>query len=462
MFAPDPSDKASDRASSGKKTSAGGKKTAAGAASSAQSSGPAWLSRLESPLAAYYLILGATVALAVLGLVMVLSSSSVYSLTQTRTSTSLGNPYGVFTKQAMFAAIGLPLAWVAAVLPVRAWKVLAWPAMVATAALLALVAVKGSAVNGNQNWIALGPFTIQPSEGAKLALVIWAATVLSSKAALLGRLPHVIVPVVPGAVLLMALVMLGNDLGTTLVLLALTAAVLWVAGASIKVFLLGLAVGVPAVVGLVRISPNRLSRLGAWSGQTKCEYLDSCWQSTHGLWGLATGGWWGVGLGASREKWSWLPEAHNDFIFAIIGEELGLAGTLVVLALFALLGIGLFRLVLASDELFVKIATGGVLAWVVGQALVNIGAVLGLFPIIGVPLPLVSTGGSALITTLAALGMVLGFARRVPGAPEALVAREGLVRRSFAVLPRRTERSRASRRPGQSRTPVRRGAAVRR
>jgi cell division protein FtsW len=286
--------------------------------------------------------------------------------------------------------------------------------------------------------------------------------VLSSKAALLGRIMHVVVPVVPGALLLMGLVMWGNDLGTTLVLLALTAAVLWVAGASIRVFLLGLLVGVPAVAGLVYASPNRRGRLGAWSGRATCDYLDSCWQSTHGLWGLATGGWWGVGLGASREKWSWLPEAHNDFIFAIIGEELGLAGTLVVLALFGILGIGLFRLVLASDDLFVKIATGGVLAWVLGQAIVNIGAVLGLFPIIGVPLPLVSTGGSALITTLMALGMVLGFARRVPGAPEALVAHEGLVRRSFAVLPRRSERTRTSHRPGSGRTPVRRGAAVRR
>ena len=133
-----------------------------------------------------------------------------------------------------------------------------------------------------------------------------------------------------------------------------------------------------------------------------------------------------------------------------------------VLALFGILGIGLFRLVLASDDLFVKIATGGVLAWVLGQAMVNIGAVLGLFPIIGVPLPLVSTGGSALITTLVALGMVLGFARRVPGAPEALLAREGLVRRSFAVLPRRAERARAPRRQGSGRTPVRRGVAVRR
>ncbi len=149
---------------------------------------------------------------------------------------------------------------------------------------------------------------------------------------------------------------------------------------------------------------------------------------------MAGGGWASARAG---EKWGWLPEAHNDFIFAIIGEELGLVGTLAVLALFALLAIGLFRLVLAADDVFVQIATGGVLAWILGQALINIGAVVGLLPVIGVPLPLVSSGGSALVTTLIALGMVLSFARRVPGAAQALASRPSVVRRSLAVLPGR-------------------------
>jgi len=180
--------------------------------------------------------------------------------------------------------------------------------------------------------------------------------------------------------------------------------------------------------------------------KTNADYVSSCWQSVHGRWALASGGWWGVGLGGSREKWSWLPEAHNDFIFAIIGEELGLAGSLVVLGLFALLGIGLFLVVLRTEDPFVKIATGGVIAWVLGQVLINIGAVLGMVPVIGVPLPLLSSGGSALVTTLVALGMVIGFARGVPGAPEALSARAGVVRRSLAVVP--GVRSRRAGRPG--------------
>jgi len=245
---------------------------------------------------------------------------------------------------------------------------------------------------------------------------------------------------VPVAVAMLALVMLGRDLGTALILLGLVAALLFTAGAPLRVFAIsGIATGA-AVAVLVGTSQNRMDRVQSWlAGGSPKDYQGAAWQTTHGLWALASGGWWGVGLGASREKWSWLPEAHNDFIFAVIGEELGLAGTLVVLALFAALGIGLFRLVLASDDMFVKIATGGVLAWVLGQAVINIGAVLGMLPVIGVPLPLVSSGGSALVTTMVGLGMALGFARRVPGAPEALAARAGVVRRSFAVLPHRGE-----------------------
>jgi cell division protein FtsW len=189
-----------------------------------------------------------------------------------------------------------------------------------------------------------------------------------------------------------------------------------------------------------------MNRIDAWIGGN-CDYKGACWQATHGLRALGQGGWWGVGLGASREKWSWLPEAHNDYIFAIIGEELGLAGSVGVVLLFALLTYGLYRVIVRTDDAFVKIATGGVLAWVLGQALVNIGTVTGLLPVIGIPLPLVSSGGSALITTMVALGMTIGFARREAGAHEALAARPGVVRRSLSVVS-----------AGRWRTPARAGA----
>jgi cell division protein FtsW len=222
--------------------------------------------------------------------------------------------------------------------------------------------------------------------------------------------------------------------------MALVAAVLFVAGAPLRVFAGAGALAALAVFVLVTGSANRMNRIAAWGGggcSAEQDYLTTCWQAIHGQWALASGGWWGVGLGASREKWGLLPEAHNDFIFAVIGEELGLTGTLVVLALFAALGLGLFRIVLRSDDLFVKIVTGGVMTWVLGQAVVNIGAVLGLLPVVGVPLPLVSNGGSALVMTMVALGMVIGFARREPGASEALATRASLVQRSLAVLPAR-------------------------
>ncbi len=415
--------------------------TATASASAGTTQRSVWLSRLESPLAAYYLILGSSAALVAVGLVMVLSSSSVESLVES------GDPYAVFSKQAVFAALGLPLAWLASRLPERFWMAMAWPALGLGLVGLAAVAVAGTTVNGNQNWIVLGPVTLQPSEGAKLALVVWAAAVLASKHQLLGRVSHVLVPVVPGAVLLLALVLLGHDLGTALVLIGIVAGLLFTAGAPLRVFLIGGVAAAAAVFALVTSSPNRMARLGAWSGQlsgtVECDYYSTCWQPIHGLWGLATGGWWGVGLGAGREKWSWLPEAHNDYIFAVIGEELGLAGSLTVLLLFGALGVGLFRLVLASDDVFVKIATGGVLAWVLGQAVINIGTVLGLLPVIGLPLPLVSSGGSALVTMMIALGMVVGFARRVPGAEQALAARPQLLRRSVAVLPGRAVSTRA-------------------
>jgi cell division protein FtsW len=397
---------------------------------SQQSAGRRWrLAWLESPLSAYYLILGSTVALATLGLVMVLSSSSVDSLIAT------GSSYTFFDKQAMFAVVAVPLSWVASRVSKRWWKRAAWPMfVVGVGALLVVFSPLGFAVQGNRNWIALGGLTVQPSEAAKLMLVVWGASVMEDKRALSGRVSHLLIPLVPGVVIILALVLAGHDLGTSMVVMIVAGTLLFVAGAPMRIF--GVAAGVAAGVlgALIAASPNRTVRLQAWLHGGGCtDYTGACWQSIHGKWALATGGWWGVGLGSSREKWSWLPEAHNDFIFAVIGEELGLIGTVAVLVLFGLLAFGLFRLVLASDDFFVTVVTGAVLTWVLGQAMINIGGVLGVFPVIGVPLPLLSSGGSALLATLIALGMVLGFARRVPGAPEALAARSRIVRDSLAV-----------------------------
>jgi cell division protein FtsW len=212
---------------------------------------------------------------------------------------------------------------------------------------------------------------------------------------------------------------------------------LFVAGVPLRFFALAGAAGAAVAAWLVTSSSNRMTRIDSWLSGTCEDYWGACWQSRHGEWALASGGWWGVGLGASREKWAWLPEAHNDFIYAIIGEELGLPGTVLVVLLLAALGVAFARVVRRHDDVFVKIATAGVMSWVLFQAMINIGVVLGLLPVIGVPLPLVSSGGSALVSTLVGIGMVLSFARSEPGAREALAARAGAVRRSLAVVSRR-------------------------
>jgi cell division protein FtsW len=394
--------------------------------------------RLDTPLTSYYLVLGATVALGCIGLVMVLSSSSVDAM---RTG---GSAFTVFWRQAVFAVLGVPLTVVAARVPPRTWQVMAWPLLILALLLQLLVFVPGLGknVNGNQNWIQVAGFTLQPAEVGKLALIVWGATVLSRKRQLLNQPMHALVPVVPGAALFLLLVLAGHDLGTSLVVMALVATLLFVAGAPMRIFAVAIGMASFVTLNLVQGSGNRMGRISSWASGCSdvADYHTACWQSIHGQWALASGSWWGVGLGASREKWGLLPEAHNDFIFAILGEELGLVGTLVVLGLFAILGWGLFRIVLRTDDLFITIAVGGVLAWVLGQAIVNIGAVLGLLPVVGVPLPLVSYGGSALVMTMIALGMVIGFARREPGCAGALAARAGLVRRSLAVLPVRRGR----------------------
>ncbi|HEY0217410.1 MAG TPA: putative lipid II flippase FtsW [Cellulomonas sp.] len=388
------------------------------------------LGQWNSAVTSYYLLVGATLLLLVLGLVMVLSSSSVESLAAGR------SPYAVFFGQAQYALIGLPLMWLTSRLPVRFYQRFAWPVLVAGLVLQLLVYTPlGRGQNGNRGWIYLGGFSGQPSEALKLALAIWLGAVLARKRPLFDDWKHAAIPALPVAVLAVGLVLLGHDLGTAMVMLILVAGALFVAGVPMRIFAgAGVLAGV-VVAALAVNSTNRTARIADWfSGD--CDPTDGCYQTVHGLQALATGGWAGLGLGQSREKWSYLPEAHNDFIFAIIGEELGLIGTLLVLVLFALLAFAMFRVIARHTDPFAQIATGGIAAWIIGQALVNMGVVVGLLPVIGVPLPLVSAGGSALITTLGALGVVVSFARTEPGAAEALAARPSVVRRSLAVIGR--------------------------
>ncbi|MGN6782844.1 MAG: putative lipid II flippase FtsW [Marmoricola sp.] len=373
---------------------------------------------LSRPLATYYLLLGATAMLLGIGLIMVLSASSVYSYRQYHDS------YHIFFKQAMWVLIGLPCAWIASRQPERRIRWFAWPFLGLSSLLLILTQTNlGVMVNGNQNWLALGPFQVQPSELAKLALVLWAADVYARKEKLLGSWKHQLVPVVPvtGAVLL--LVLLGGDLGTSMVLLTVILAMLWNVGAPLRLFVLAASLAGSGALYLAASAPYRLARLVNFSDPFR-DYQGTGWQAAHGLLGLASGGIFGKGIGASQQKWGNLPEAHTDFIFAVIGEELGLIGTLLLLVLFAVLAYAGIRTALHTRSSFARYAASGIVVWLMVHVMINVGMVLALFPVIGIPLPLVSYGGSSLVTELVALGLLLGFARREPEAAAALRARK--------------------------------------
>lgn len=380
---------------------------------------------LGRPLASYHLVLGSAGLLLTLGLVMVLSASSVYSLRL------YGSSYHVFLRQAAWVAAGLPMAWVAARSRPSTIRRLAYPLLLGSIALLVLTYVPGIGVvvNGNRNWIDLGgPFRLQPSELAKLALVVWGAHIYARKERLLGEWKHLVVPFLPGAAVVVALTVGQGDLGTSIVMMAITLTLLWVVG--VPGWLFGLALGVVGTVGIYFVTAEqyRLARVRSFLDPF-ADVQGTGYQAAHSIYAFATGEWWGVGLGASRQKWGSLPEAHTDFVFAVIGEELGLFGSLVVLVLVLTLGYAGVRLAWRARDPFVRLTAAGLVGWLLGQALVNMGAVLGLMPITGIPLPLVSYGGSALLPTLVAVGILVSFAKEEPGAREALAARRTALRR---------------------------------
>ncbi|MFC9354551.1 putative lipid II flippase FtsW [Arthrobacter sp. NPDC057013] len=356
-------------------------------------------------------ILAVVLVLAALGLIEVASASSVESVAAGK------NPYDLPLKQAMWTAAGVAIMFGLARLRTRHIRWLAWPLLGAAVVSLGLVFTPlGMTVNGNRNWLGFGGFTVQPSEFAKLALIVWAAAVLSRKQALLHESKHAVVPLLlPTGAIIIGLVAFGHDLGTAMIIMMILAATMFYGGVRMKVFgVAGIAGAVLALV-LAATSGNRVSRISSWLGAGSADDSQGVgYQALHGQYALASGGWLGVGLGQSRQKWNWIPEAHNDFIFTILGEELGLAGTLLVLVLFTVLGIAVFKVIARTQDTFARIVSSSVITWIIGQAVVNIAMVTGLLPVIGVPLPFISYGGSAMISSLAGVGMILAVTRPQP------------------------------------------------
>jgi cell division protein FtsW len=359
----------------------------------------------------FFLLLGTTLFLLAFGLVMVLSSSSIED------GAAIGHDYfSSFSRQGLYALIGVPLMLLASRMPIGFWKKWAWPAVLITSGLQLLVFLPGLSYSfqGNVNWIKIGSFTAQPSELVKLALILWVAWVLAAKRNLLDDWKHVFIPIAPVAGVAIGLVLLGKDLGTALIMGSIILGCLFYAGVRLRI--IGVALLVSSIIALLftLVGGSRTSRISTFlGGCTKPSdlQLPGCWQPVHAWWGIANGGIFGEGLGESKAKWSWLPNADNDFIFAIIGDELGLIGAVVLLALFVVLAISFVRIIRSSPDPFARVVTGGVMIWLIGQAFVNIAVVLGLLPVLGVPLPLISSGGSSLISSLVGIGIVLSFTR---------------------------------------------------
>jgi len=374
---------------------------------------------LDRPMTSLHLVLAIFALMLGFGLLMVLSSSSVAAF---RTG---GSSFSVFANQATYAAVGLIFFAASQFVPVRLMRSISTIAVIVSLILLVGVLVPGlgALVNGSRSWIRIGGFQFQPSEIAKLALLLWMAHVLAARRSTLSSPKALLIPVLPVFGLMAGLIMLQPDLGTTVALTIVFMAVLFFAGAPWWMFGALAGLGAAAFVFLAVSADYRLARLLSFINPE--DHPASSYQLLQSLYGIGNGGWFGVGLGQSRAKWSYLPNADSDFIFAIIGEELGLIGAGILILLFALLAYTGLRIARRNVDPFVKIVASGATVWLVGQAAINIGYVVGLLPVTGIPLPMISAGGTSLLITMVVFGLLANFARREPQAAAALHAGGG-------------------------------------
>lgn len=362
---------------------------------------------LRAESTTFYMVLGSSMALVGFGLIMVMDASSV-------TSHLAGEGFsGRFFKQMIFALIGIPIMLIMSRLPLIFWKKWGRRLLIFTALFQLLVFVPGLGVEsgGNTNWIQIFGFNMQPSEFIKIGLSIFLGVALPVSIQRYGNTVKALAPLLATAAVIL-LVLFGGDLGTIFIFFLISFGAILFAGMSLKNLIVPLGVGVFAVMAMAVISPNRVARIMSFYTQScNTDAAALCWQPVHGTWAMASGHLFGVGFGNSKMKWSWLPAADNDYIFAIIGEELGLLGCIVLLGLFVLLAIALLRVIKEATDPMIRITTGAILFWFVGQAFLNIAVVLGLIPVLGLPIPFVSSGGTALVSSLFATGVVLSFAR---------------------------------------------------
>ena len=376
-----------------------------------------WVSRRRHPTARpaptvarsnlYTWLVGLIAALNLVGLMMVLTASSVSAFD------TYGSSWHIARLQFLWVMAGAVICFGVSRVDYRRWRKLAVPMLVVCVSLLVLVLVPGVGVkvNGARRWFALGPLHLQPSELAKIALVLFLANLLDRRVRRMDDWRVTVRPTLAVFSVIAVLLMLEPNLGTTLVMGIVVLAMLFAAGAPVRPLAI-VAISGGAVASLLAVAaPYRMARVMAFLDPW-ATYETSGYQNIQSLVGVASGGLTGAGIGGSRAKWGFLPEAHTDFIFAVIGEEFGLIGALVVVGLFAALCIVGVRIVLLAPDRFGSLVAAGITVWFGAQAFVNIGAVLGMLPITGLPLPFVSYGGTALVVSMASAGILLNVARQ--------------------------------------------------
>ncbi|MFV0496004.1 putative lipid II flippase FtsW [Mycobacterium sp.] len=398
----------------------------------APASGPrtpfgAWLGR---PMTSFHLIIAVAALLTTLGLIMVLSASGVRSYGDD------GSAWVIFGKQVMWTIVGLIGCYIALRMPVRFMRRIAFSGFAFTVVLLVLVLVPGigKEANGSRGWFVVSGFSMQPSELTKMAFAIWGAHLLAARRLERASLREMLVPLVPAAVVALALIVAQPDLGQTVSMGIILLALLWYAGLPLRVFVTSL-VSVFFAAAILAVSAGyRSDRVRSWLNPD-ADPMDSGYQARQAKYALAHGGVFGDGLGQGVAKWNYLPNAHNDFIFAIIGEELGLIGAVGLLGLFGLFAYAGMRIARRSADPFLRLLTATTTLWVLGQAFINIGYVIGLLPVTGLQLPLISAGGTSTAATLTQIGIMANAARHEPEAVAALRAgRDDRVNR-FLRLP---------------------------
>jgi cell division protein FtsW len=398
----------------------------------------AWLGR---PMTSFHLIIAVTALLVTLGLTMVLSASGVHSYDED------GSPWAIFGRQVLWTVVGLLAFYIALRMPVQLMRSLAFSGFAITIVMLVLVLIPGigKEANGSRGWFVIAGLSMQPSELAKIAFTIWGAHLLAARRLEHASLREMLIPLVPAAVIALALIVAQPDLGQTVSLGIILLGLLWYAGLPLRVFASSL-IAVMISAAILAVSEGyRSDRVQSWLNPG-ADAQGSGYQARQARFALANGGVFGDGLGQGTAKWNYLPNAHNDFIFAIIGEELGFVGAVALLCLFGLFAYTGMRIARRSADPFLRLLTATATLWVMGQVFINVGYVVGLLPVTGLQLPLISAGGTSTATTLSIIGIMANAARHEPEAVAALRAgREDRMNRLLRLplpepyVPTRTE-----------------------